>query len=272
VSTSHKRVLCMFCDQVGPLAEEDIISRWMSKALQPVGSIHTDFLTEIPGQPITRHTRQFGNLSTLKLPRTCVGCNGGWMSRLEEATRPILEPLIRGVPVALTSGERRQIAAWGQLKCLTLDAYYRDVPDGVQHLPNRVSHEFYSSHLPLRNSLVTLGRYRPPRQGTLLPWGRFLTGDRATPEKPEMNIVIATFAFGQLLIQVLICSWAEPCPMEVAFPIHDARLTRCWPLDVQDHLLWPPIADIAVTDFALVAGPRTRIGASQREALQRLQG
>lgn len=125
----------MFCDQAGPRAEEDIISRWVSKELEPVGSISTDFLTEVPGQPIVRHTKQFGNLATLKLPRTCVDCNGAWMSRLEDSTRPILEPLIRGVPVTLTSGDRRQIAAWGQLKCLTLDAYYRDVPNEVQHLP-----------------------------------------------------------------------------------------------------------------------------------------
>ena len=85
----------MFCDQVGPRAEEDIISRWVSKELEPVGPISTDFLTEVPDQPIVRHTKQFGSLATLKLPRTCADCNGGWMSRLEEATRPILEPLIR---------------------------------------------------------------------------------------------------------------------------------------------------------------------------------
>ncbi len=73
----------MFCDQVGPRAEEDIISRWVSKELEPVGPISTDFLTEVPDQPIVRHTKQFGSLATLKLPRTCADCNGGWMSRLE---------------------------------------------------------------------------------------------------------------------------------------------------------------------------------------------
>jgi hypothetical protein len=73
-----------------------------------------------------------------------------------------------------------------------------------------------------------------------------------------MNIVIATFAFGQLLIQVLIGAWAEPCPMEVAFSIHDVRLTRCWPLDVQDHLLWPPSADIPVADWPVAVGSNWR--------------
>jgi hypothetical protein len=104
----------------------------------------------------------------------------------------------------------------------------------------------------------------------MLAWGRFLTGDRATPEKPEMKIVMMTYAIGQVLIQVLIGAWAEPCSIEVAFPIHDAPLTKCWPVDINDHLAWPPSTDVPATDFGLIAGPSTRIGASQREALLRL--
>ncbi len=68
-----------------------------------------------------------------------------------------------------------------------------------------------------------------------------------------MNIVMVTFAFGQLLVQVLMGAWAEPYPIEVAFPIPDVRLTKCWPLDMNDDLVWPPSTDIPAADFGLIA-------------------
>lgn len=86
-----------------------------------------------------------------------------------------------------------------------------------------------------------------------------------------MNIVMVTFAFGQLLVQVLMGAWAEPYPIEVAFPIPDVRLTKCWPLDMNDDLVWPPSTDIPAADFGLIPRPRTRIGACQRNALLRVR-
>lgn len=118
----------MFCDKWGPRAEEDIITRWSSRELKPNSPVETHFLTELSGQRLRGHTKKSGDFAVLKLSQVCLDCNTGWMSGLERTTQPILEALIRGERIALTHGERRQIAAWGQLKCLTLDAYYRDVP------------------------------------------------------------------------------------------------------------------------------------------------
>ena len=89
------------------------------------GQVVTDYLTEVPGEAIMSRTRRFADLRTVRLPRVCVTCNGGWMSRLERTTRPLLEPMIRGFATSLSPAQQRHLASWCQLKCLTLDAYYR---------------------------------------------------------------------------------------------------------------------------------------------------
>ncbi len=264
MSKSKTKVLCIFCNQRKPRAKEDIISAWLSKELNPTGKVFTDFFTDIPGQPVTKRTEQFGNLATLKLKRVCVDCNGGWMSRLEEDTRPLLEPLIRGITTSLTPAMQRQIAAWGQLKCLTLDAYYLDTYKGVQHLPVTLSHEFCQSHQPLMNSFVTLGRCVPPKEGVMSPWGRYMSSLPATVEHPEMKIVVATFGFGHLLLQSLIGAWNAPSTTLMKFRGEDPRLIKCWPVKFDPDLVWGTSRPIPATEFRLIAGPGTRIGAAHR--------
>lgn len=42
----------------------------------------------------------------------CRSCNGGWMSRLEEHVRPVLEPLMLGHESTLTATEQQTLALW----------------------------------------------------------------------------------------------------------------------------------------------------------------
>lgn len=53
-------------------------------------------------------------LDAMKEGRVCDKCNSGWMSRLEQAVRPILIPLIEGQRsvLALSASERLLLARW----------------------------------------------------------------------------------------------------------------------------------------------------------------
>jgi len=268
MSQSRRRVLCIFCDERKPRAREDVISEWMSDELNPTGTVYTDFITELPGVPLQRRSKKSGNLATLKLRDVCVDCNGGWMSRLENATKPILLPMLRGVAGPLNLSEQRQLAAWCQLKCLTLDAFYRGEHDGVRHLPARLTHDFYRERQPLENSLVVLGRYLPPKQGVFMPWGRLMKEYPADGVRPAASIVIVTFAFGHLALQVLVGAWQTPHAAQIHFPYADPRFLRIWPSEQQAFVRWPPNVAISVSDFAGVAGPGTRVSSGAEPPMQ----
>lgn len=204
MSQSKQLVLCIFCNKRRPRAREDAIPHWMTDVLKPSGSISTDFITVVPGEPIRRRQAKFADLAALKLKDVCVDCNGRWMSQLENATKPLLEPMMLGRTRELDSAEERQVAAWAQLKCLSLDAYYRGDYRGLRHLPERLAHEFYGRRQPLENSLVTIGRYVPPRMGVMMPWGRHMLEYPTNAEGSPIATVTTTFAFGHLLVQVII--------------------------------------------------------------------
>jgi hypothetical protein len=256
-----KRVVCIFCGQRRERGREDIVTDWLSTALGPTGAVFTDFLTDIPGEPIKgRYGRRSGDLRTIKLKKVCKVCNGGWMSRLERAAQPLLTRLVQGEATVITPQRQRLIAAWGQLKCVSLDAYYEQEYRGVRHLPARVANEFCRRTQPLTNSMVVVGRYDAPSMGVELPWGRLMLNKPATTDDPEIKAVVTTFAFGHLFIQVCVGAWAVPHDVNIVFNTTFPELVQCWPANLDGDFQWPPSTAITPTEFRRLAGPNTRIG------------
>jgi hypothetical protein len=62
-------------------------------------------------------TRQ-GSTFTKKIRVVCQSCNNGWMSRLENATKPILLKLTQGEPTALDREQQTLLAQWIALKVM----------------------------------------------------------------------------------------------------------------------------------------------------------
>jgi hypothetical protein len=239
-------VLCIFCDERGPRSVEDINPRWMVTELGGVGPIRTDHFTHVPGMPVAKRTSTHGSMATLKVPNVCVTCNGGWMSVLEDATKPILLPLVRGQSQSLTIDACRQLAAWGQLKCITLDAYYRD-----PHLPASIAHHFCKRQQPMPNCLVIIGRYAPPGAGVALPFGR----KKLEPPKVGRGSAVfvrTSFAFRHFYISVML-GGPSAVPTRFVFHSYDDRLAQSWPRDVNDDLNWPPATLITPEDFRVLA-------------------
>ena len=106
---------CIFCDQKpGKWTNEHINPQWLLEHLQlpksdqlfqGVASTTTGQLTQ---KPRIHSTHSFVQGSV------CDDCNGGWMSRLETAAKPILIDLMDGVrPLSsLTKAEARILSKW----------------------------------------------------------------------------------------------------------------------------------------------------------------
>jgi hypothetical protein len=84
----------------------------------------TDFTTPVrtrPG-PLSRK----GDLRSQKLKTVCIPCNTGWMSKIQDQTKPILSPLLLREQRVLTEADQRALAVW--LAMFTMN-YETTVPE-----------------------------------------------------------------------------------------------------------------------------------------------
>jgi len=168
-------VLCIFCDERGPRAKEDIIPNWLAEELGGVPPILTTHFANVTGEESRKFTQTHQTLATLKFPEVCVNCNGGWMSRMESLTKAHLIPMIHGERTVLSPSVQRQIAAWVQLKGISLDAYYAIQYRVVRHLPAFVAHTFGQQFQPLPTATVDLGWFEAFEEGAMVPFASVLS-------------------------------------------------------------------------------------------------
>jgi hypothetical protein len=190
-------------------------------------------------------------MATLKLPDICATCNNGWMSRLENLTKPFLLLLIRGEQCQITDAVRRQIAAWVQLKGITLDAFYEKEYGSQRHLPGFVAHEFCQRVQPLPGGVVILGDIEPFPVGSGLPFGRRMI-EAPLPQLggAKAKYVRATFAFNHLFVQTTIGGIEETGDLVHAPAGANGRLLRIWPPQAGRDIQWPSGETIPRNDFS----------------------
>jgi len=69
----------------------------------------------------TTWDRRHGHTTTTKLRVVCKHCNERWMSQMEVAARPFIEPMLLGRPVTLRGSQIETVAAWITLKMMIYD-------------------------------------------------------------------------------------------------------------------------------------------------------
>lgn len=121
---------CMFCAGPG-LTEEHIWPVWSHKLLLSITGRHPINVSEhVVGrkkeiEKNERKQRQ-GPLINKRLRVVCGSCNGGWMSRLEERTKPILISLIQGDVGELAVEQQAILAQWIILKTMVCEQNRKD--------------------------------------------------------------------------------------------------------------------------------------------------
>lgn len=119
---------CIFCDGV-PISREHVWAEWMRPYL-PAGDgaqlIHesrldNDLIRTRPG-PLHRK----GDARSQKLKVVCVPCNTGWMSVIQNQTKPVLLPLLLKRRKVLTQQKQKALATWATMFAMI---YETTVPD-----------------------------------------------------------------------------------------------------------------------------------------------
>jgi len=112
----QERKTCVFCGGFN-LSKEHVWPDWASKVLtdNPSPAHHEWHNTYSDKGTVVKESgmrpRQ-GSTFTKKIRVVCKTCNNGWMSRLENATKPILLPLIQGEPALLDREQQTLLAQW----------------------------------------------------------------------------------------------------------------------------------------------------------------
>jgi hypothetical protein len=244
---------CVFCGSTtGEPTDEHVIPKWARKAFDIQG-------------PVTLHSRDrhistdkklVGRMQHLNLVlrgEICACCNNGWLSGLERAVQPILQPMVVSArPTALDAPAQALIAAWAVKTVLLLERAIR------QKYPQRrliegyeaTSQEFawLQTHSePPPRSMVWLGCWDCKQETPAMyePSGAVLP----TRDGYELAGHLTTFAIGFVAFQVFTVDflaaelhgayvWNTHVPVSLA-----GSLERIWPpqLLVSD-VSWPPQA------------------------------
>lgn len=131
---AHHPHKCIFCEQNASMTGEHIWPEWFRKYVpreltSPNKALHTTGRSWIDAsgqRHSTLTTRgklaRSGEIADQKLKVVCGSCNGGWMSRLQKAARPVLAPYIKGDWSKLMDEEEQAIiAAWATMFTMVLE-------------------------------------------------------------------------------------------------------------------------------------------------------
>jgi len=105
---------CLFCGRPGT-SRKHILAAWIGRSLAgpPQPGITIQFKHESTAPDGTPRKPKTAKGTAYFTRAFCRKCNGGWMSQLEDAVRPVLEPMLHGrVPVTLSVAEQRTLAFW----------------------------------------------------------------------------------------------------------------------------------------------------------------
>lgn len=106
---STRKRFCIFCeDRVGQLSLEHCPPQWIKHCFPEVTGAESFMVTESKKE----HRGETATVTPQAAKIVCIPCNTGWMRDLENATRPVLEPLIVGTPTKLGWNKQVILSTW----------------------------------------------------------------------------------------------------------------------------------------------------------------
>ena len=213
-------IRCAFCDQVREEAEEDLISRWAGTVLRTLYGpkldiVHSTWQLDADGATVVQHAhKRRQTYSAVKLKGVCRTCNNVWMSQIENAAKPIVEPMIRGRRTGIPVRDQRTLATWLTLKTLEADLIPHNAPTSA----TADFHAFYSTPAPPPGFTADLGYinlqgkpdlyYHINPHTAASPIGGVATGQ---PLCVEFSFSLGPVFFQTAYINVAGRQYPEPC-------------------------------------------------------------
>lgn len=227
MSKPQKR--CVFCGGT-PATKGHIWPEWLERYLPPSAGHHQETVGEIltfelkAEGPTPRIISRQGNAGSRKPRNTCVKCNGGWMSRIEQCNIEKLSDLIMSRRTVLTPLDQWLLSSLLCLITIRLEFTDRQMQGVPVHERTALME---TGHPPFDTWRIWLARYGGESPGD--HWSRhFGMQVVASPDQmfrpPKCNTQVTTMVIGGLCIH-LISSSVMPIPRGY----EGVALARIWP-------------------------------------------
>lgn len=222
--------ICMFCgNKVSSV--EDAWPLWLMKRFPCSDKART--YGEIGAHNL-------GNWPTSKprhrLKKLCRDCNCGWMSRLENETKPIIESILDEKLTAIDVSAQLTIARWAAKTAMVLETIDSNRPCFYAEIERLLMRE--TQTIPQRTSVWIAKCIDHPNIYSAAKELRTASGDDG------VHAFITTMGFGSLALQVLGMKTPAKIPESVAITYDvsdgpwDQTLVQVWPPS-QNPLVWP---------------------------------
>jgi hypothetical protein len=121
---SDQQRTCWFCGASGPLTQEHIWPAWTAEVIPNLQGPPYDLTEEFRTSEADSSQRAWARTTPVDetVGRVCASCNNGWMSELEVAVRPYLEPMIRGESGRSGPAGQVTVSAWATKTAMVLEA------------------------------------------------------------------------------------------------------------------------------------------------------
>ena len=214
---------CIFCGGT-PLTKEHLWPAWMQRAFAIKDGFAHRHQTEVNGIE-TRDIAFETPPLTLVVKSVCGPCNNGWMSEMEAAAKPILEPLLRFSGRRLHRREQRTLANWALLKAIVLDETH---PDSRAILPEHADYLYRHHTLPDSGCWAWMATYNVEQELVHYAYqGLQLTEPDSTQQPEFPTAYVVTLSAGPVVFQIAGTSLPDLSWEGVVFPQIDA--VTLWP-------------------------------------------
>lgn len=225
---------CVYCGRFD-VTKQHVWPVWLAALLPRDAKSNSQMLVgmahPVPGLAViqTRLETRRGDAGSRTIRNVCGQCNGGWMSRLEIAAKPLLADLILGNRVALDATAQHILAAWITMFCIT--AEFTDRAQLGIPASDRVA--LKESSQPLDRWRIFIGRYhgtewRKRYSHCGLEFRLFLP---AAGEKIG-TAQCSTFVAGELVVYAYSWSHANNAINDFLDPVKNVQLQQIWPLQL----------------------------------------
>jgi hypothetical protein len=247
---------CIFCD-ASPTTKEDVWPTWLTQYIPRTLKSYRGAIVEIgPEGEVTKSQKKWdGDPRSRRAQCVCAECNSGWMSRLQEQTKPLLLELVEGQETWLTIADQRLLATWATMTTITSEYIQRST--AAISAKNR--DRFYRERSPLKLWKIWIGNFhradwKPYRVHHALPVRSRVRTDSALSANAAPNTQTTTLIFGQLYLHVASSDIPDAIG-RMTFPqeVTDTILKQIW-LPRSGKLRWPPRRTMTDRDADNAAG------------------
>ncbi len=248
---------CAFCGSTANLHREHVFPEWLDKVLSKI--LKEDFPypphTKFRVRTQTGVTDRFGPSVDIVTKRVCEACNCGWMSEIEMATQPILEPLMRAGSTSLSPADQAILSLWAAKTAMTVDLA-RSRATHQRLVPESHCRELMRTKQPPRRSEVWLAAHTGDAFGCSTHTHENAIALDTAPDLGPYQIYTITINVLGVVLQLVGDTMPEHWTLEgVSQPGPTAH--RIWP-PREEFVSWPPpvtLDDDALARFAYVRAP-----------------